>query len=255
MAIYLERLLESTLSSGDPSGASCDSRAVSSGVGVRDTDGQEAADVTEARCEVALGCAQPTRLCDAHASGQGATAPSSMSREYAATVGRYASELRGVAIRMTKCAQEGEDLVQEAALRAWKHWDQIEVGSNRRAWLHAILRNAYLNRRRRSVRERAAMLRIMEDLDPEVIVSASALDGEMHSLGDEVDAALAALPQEYRTVVVRVDLEDASYREVAEALGCPVGTVMSRLYRGRSQLKTALRQYADNEGYLFSRSA
>ena len=165
-------------------------------------------------------------------------------------VARYTPVLHEAARRLTGSSDEAADLVQDAVMRAWTFWDRFEPGSNARAWLHRILMNTFINAYRKQRRERdlfrAAGEESRRDAHAAVELSLSERDG----LGDEVGAALAALPPEFRAVVELVDLGDMSYREVASQLGCPIGTVMSRLHRARKQLQESLAGYARNEGYL-----
>lgn len=167
-------------------------------------------------------------------------------------------ELYGAALRLTRSAQEAEDLVQDAWLRAWAFRERFEPGTNGRAWMHRILMNTFINGYRRRRREREVLAEVRSKRptrdawwspqqgpavqDP----PARALDG----VGDEVQTALDALPEEFRTVVRMVDMDDCSYREAASRLGCPVGTVMSRLHRGRRALKERLQHYAEDTGYV-----
>lgn len=156
----------------------------------------------------------------------------------------HARELLGTAVRLTGSRAEAEDLVQDSVLRAWQYRAHFETGSNARAWLHRIMMNTFINGYRRKRRERDILALAGTNLDDEHLPS------ENVALGDEVESALRALPDEFRSVVVRIDLKEQSYREVADALGCPIGTVMSRLHRARRVLKSKLRSYAEAEGYV-----
>jgi len=149
---------------------------------------------------------------------------------------------------------EAEDLVQETYLRAFEHFEQFAPGTNCRAWLLTILRHAFLNRRKRAAREL---------LDPDGEVPEPEAGWEYGSvisnpeeaffqevMEPEVERALAALPAAFREVVVLADLEECSYKEIAQIVGCPPGTVMSRLYRGRRLLKQSLLDHARTRGDL-----
>ncbi len=161
-----------------------------------------------------------------------------------------------MALRLTRNRAEAEDVVQEACLRAFRSFHQFNPGTNCRAWLFTILRNVFLNRMRREGRE-----------VPEVDASSPA--GELESatmsappsgnpeeeffqtvVHGDVDRALKALPLPFREVVLLADLEGLSYKEIAEVMGCPVGTVMSRLSRGRHRLRESLAGFARERGYL-----
>ena len=157
--------------------------------------------------------------------------------------------LYGVALRMTKSESDAEDLVQDAILRAYRFWDGFEAGSNCRAWLMRILTNVFRNRYRERVREQEilgeaetcqANLGQFQGAAPRD--AESALFGRM--LSRDVERALATLPAEFRLPVILADLEDLSYKEIADIMECPAGTVMSRLYRGRRMLQKQLADYA-----------
>ena len=157
--------------------------------------------------------------------------------------------LYGVALRMTKSEGDAEDLVQDAMLRAYRFWDGFEAGSNCRAWLMRILTNVFRNRYRERAREQeilgeaetsAANLGQFQGAAPRD--AESALFGRM--LSRDVETALATLPPEFRLPVILADLEDLSYKEIADIMECPAGTVMSRLYRGRRMLQKHLSDYA-----------
>jgi RNA polymerase sigma-70 factor (ECF subfamily) len=163
---------------------------------------------------------------------------------------RHRRELLGAGLRLTGSRAEAEDLVQDAVMRAWVFWHRFEPGTNGRAWMHRILVNTFINGYRRKRRERDILTAVhAEELREHGWRAHLAVDpGE--GLGDEVQAALDALPEEFRRVVVLVDLEERSYRDAADAIGCPIGTVMSRLHRARRAMKEKLGGYASTEGYL-----
>ncbi len=167
------------------------------------------------------------------------------SADFQRSVLPYLLELRGAAVRLAGSQSEADDLLQEAGMRAWQFRDHFEPGSNGRAWLHRILVNTFINGWRRKRREREVLAQVV--VEPQTRASVAAIDGV--ALGDEVSAALAALPADFRAVLVLVDMQDRSYREVADALGCPIGTVMSRLHRARRAMQRRLSDYARGEGY------
>jgi RNA polymerase sigma-70 factor (ECF subfamily) len=144
------------------------------------------------------------------------------------------------ALRLAGSRAEADDVVQEALLHAWQSWDRFERGTNLRAWLHRIMVNGYISQYRRRRRERRALdveenpERLEEMLSTEQR-RVRALDGGVHysGLGRALRDALDALPEEFRMVIVMADLSEMAYREIADALGCPMGTVMSRLHRAR----------------------
>lgn len=152
--------------------------------------------------------------------------------------------LRGAALRLTRNPHDADDLLQETTLRAWRFWSHYEQGSNLRAWLHRILLNTFVNNYRRARRERELLQQLqrqngstdVETAEPTVMRA---------SLSDELQSRLDALPDEFRAVLWAVAVDDLSYREAADTLGCPVGTVMSRLHRARRLLQNALRPAAE----------
>jgi RNA polymerase sigma-70 factor (ECF subfamily) len=171
---------------------------------------------------------------------------------------RHLDALYAAALRLTKSDRDAEDLVQDTFLRAYRFFDKFERGTNIKAWLFRILTNTFINRYRRSVKERS----IVEGAEREAvharIVSRDsadhARDPEQHFfdrlLSDDVLRAVDALPIDFRMVVILADLQEFSYKEIAEILDVPVGTVMSRLYRGRRLLQKALTSYAVASGVV-----
>ena len=162
-----------------------------------------------------------------------------------ALIDQHLPELIGRACRLTGSRTEADDLVQDAILRAWRYRAQFETGTNGRAWLHRILMNTFINGYRRKRRETDVLAQVGVELDEDTMP----IGLSDTAVGDEVELALAELPEEFRAVIVRVDVDEQSYREVADELGCPIGTVMSRLHRARRVLKSRLRGYAASEGY------
>src|SRR5690606_31061152 len=140
-------------------------------------------------------------------------------------------------MRMTGCRAEADDLVQEAVLRAWTFWERFQPGTNGRAWMHRILINTFINGYRRRRREREILGEIRRDAHVHAKGSRPLPGG---GLSDEVTAALSTLPEEFRQVLVLVDLDERSYKDAARALGCPIGTIMSRLHRARRAMKLKL---------------
>lgn len=163
------------------------------------------------------------------------------------------------ALRLARDVSAAEDLVQETYLRALAHRDQYTVGTNCRAWLFTICRNVFVKGAMRDARELAtddAELEAMGAAAVHGAVAASDPTGavfERADLDDAVRRALDKLPEEYRAVVALVDIEDQSYGVVAEILGVPVGTVRSRLFRGRRLLQQDLLAYAMDAGLIPAR--
>lgn len=163
-----------------------------------------------------------------------------------------------VATRLTRNPVEGEDLVQDTLVKAMRAHHQFEPGTNLKAWLLRILTNTFINRYRRGSLERSVTE--CEDTDPlwDGWMSTASMeamrDPESAALRPmleaEIRAALASLPEDFRLVVVLADVEELSYREIADILGCPIGTVMSRLHRGRRMLKLKLVDHARELGII-----
>jgi RNA polymerase sigma-70 factor (ECF subfamily) len=159
---------------------------------------------------------------------------------------------------MTRNERDAEDLVQDALLRAYRFFDTFQAGTNCKAWLFRILTNAFCNRYREREREQVVLAEAESSpANLEQFLSGSgadARDAESALLGQmvsaDVEKALAAVPSDFRMAVILADLEDFSYKEIAEIMDCPAGTVMSRLFRGRKILQGLLRQYAVDQGII-----
>jgi RNA polymerase sigma-70 factor, ECF subfamily len=162
--------------------------------------------------------------------------------------------LYDVALRLTRNRVEAEDVVQEAFLRAFRSFDRFNPGTNCRAWLFTILRNVFLNRVRSRGREVAeAEPGAFEQVEATITAHAEPNPEERFlqtMLHGDLDRALGTLPLSYREAVILADIEGLTYREVAEVLGCPIGTVMSRLSRGRALLRRGLVRFAREHGYV-----
>jgi RNA polymerase sigma-70 factor (ECF subfamily) len=163
--------------------------------------------------------------------------------------------LHGAALRLTRSESDAEDLVQETILRAYRFFSSFEPGTNCKAWLFRILNNVFCNKYRQREREQeileeveASDANLGEFVGPVPRDAESALLG--HVVSGEVERALAAVPTDFRMAVILADLEDFSYREIAEIMECPAGTVMSRLYRGRKILQRLLYDYAVHAGIV-----
>ena len=154
---------------------------------------------------------------------------------------------------LTRNRQEAEDLLQDTYLRAYRFWHQFTPGTNCKAWLMTILHNGFKNRHHARYRDRLAVEfdeglhggRAAADTppsDPETLVLS-------HGLDEQVEAALQTLPLEFLEVIVLVDIQELSYQEAAAAIGCPIGTIRSRLARARRLLQAALQEYATEHGY------
>lgn len=158
-------------------------------------------------------------------------------------------------LQLTHNRAAAEDLVQETYLRAFKNFHRFNPGTNCRAWLFTILRNVFLNQIRRSGTEVLEGDAGLPDAGLDSVASMTFGGGPEEEflqtmLHGDVERALKALPLQFREAVVLADLEGLTYREVAEVLGCPIGTVMSRLSRGRALLRRGLGRLARERGYV-----
>jgi len=160
-----------------------------------------------------------------------------------------------MALSMTRHPADAIDLVQETYYKAWRFFPAFREGSDCKAWLTAILRNAYINRyRRRQRRPTEIEFDEWQDIDPVYVDEhqrTPAPDEETaigEGLSDEVVDALDQLPSHFRDVVILSDVSGMSYQEVADHVGCPIGTVRSRLFRARTMLRRALDDYAQEVG-------
>lgn len=163
--------------------------------------------------------------------------------------------LSNYALRLTGDREEANDLLQETCLKAFRFFESFKPGTNCRAWLYRIMKNSFINRYRR-VRNRPDEV---DYDDVKEFYHTIRPDGEQGNdfeqevfqplLGDDVIRAVNNLPADFRTVVILSDLEDCTYEEIAEFVDCPIGTVRSRLHRGRRLLREHLAEYRVSEGY------
>ena len=167
----------------------------------------------------------------------------------------FMGQLYPAALRMTKNASDAEDLVQETIAKAYAAFHQFRPGTNLRAWLHRILANTFINGYRKRRREPAAALSadLQEDwhigTDPLAPPARSAEAEALDRLADsDILRALRDLPEDFKVAIYLADIEGYPYKEVAEMMGTPIGTVMSRLHRGRGRLRDKLAAYGPGHG-------
>ena len=170
----------------------------------------------------------------------------------------HADAMYGAALRMTRDPSRAEDLVQDALLRAYRFWHKFEQGTNIKAWLFRIQLNTFINKYRKRQTEQS----VIDDREVDDLLHRYAAEESRYIppdtreeffkrvLSDDVMAALDELPFEFRMTVLLADMHDFSYKEIAEILECPVGTVMSRLHRARKILQARLLDYAVERGVI-----
>lgn len=164
--------------------------------------------------------------------------------------------LYSFARHLTGNADDADDLLQDTFLKAFRFWDKYEKGTNIRAWLFRIMKNSYINRYRKVTKEPELIdfVEIQEFYTrlQDTTSDADDLGKKMFSslLDDEVSTALDELPPDFKTVVILCDIEGYTYEEIADFVDIPVGTVRSRLHRGRKMLQSKLFEYAKKKGFI-----
>lgn len=168
----------------------------------------------------------------------------------------HMKSLYNAALYMTRNPHEAEDLVQETLMRAHRFWHRYQPGTNCKAWLFRIQTNTFINRNRKKQRTYS----LIENADSDSELEHPTDDSGYYSTPESeymrklfpahVQAAVEELPEAFRLPVILADLQDFSYKEIAEIMDCPVGTVMSRLFRGRKRLQEKLFDYAVQQGII-----
>jgi RNA polymerase sigma-70 factor (ECF subfamily) len=170
----------------------------------------------------------------------------------------YREQLFKSALRMTRSVEDAEDLIQETYLKAYKYYERFAEGTNFKAWLFKIMKNTFINsyRKKKLQPPKVDFDDVQEGLEETMVEAAqkSSPDPEDWIMSTEMDhnvrQTLLELPHDYKMVVLLADLEGFSYKEIADILEVPVGTVMSRLYRGRRMMERALLHYGRRYNYL-----
>lgn len=159
------------------------------------------------------------------------------------------------AVRLTTDANDAEDLVQDAIVKAYRFFDSYEKGTNAKAWLFRILKNSYINNYRKQSKQPNHVdydeVSTFYETVRDETTDTSDLENIMYRelMDDDMTNALAQIPEDFRTVVLLCDVEGFTYEEIANMLDVPIGTIRSRLHRGRNLLKTQLQEYAQKKGY------
>jgi len=173
---------------------------------------------------------------------------------------QYAPQLFSTALRMTRNRSDAEDLVQETYIKGWRSFHTFQEGTNLRAWLFRIMTNTYINKYNAQKRkgtevelddvEELFLYKRLGSIDQSQL-SSSAEDQMLELFtDDEVKTALESLPEDFRIPVLLSDVDGFSYKEIAEMLEIPIGTVMSRLHRGRKAMQKMLYEYARDRGLI-----
>ena len=172
----------------------------------------------------------------------------------------HADSLFNFAMHLTNYREEdSSDLVQDAYLKALRFMDKYEAGTNPKAWLFTILKNAFINEYRKKAKQPTKVdfediIHYQQDEDQGSNFTDLREEVFENMMGDEVTKAIMEIPQEFRTVIILCDVEGFSYEEIALIVDIPIGTVRSRLHRARNLLKEKLKRYAEQFGYKDKRS-
>jgi RNA polymerase sigma-70 factor (ECF subfamily) len=184
----------------------------------------------------------------------------SAQEQFTADAMQYAPQLFSTALRMTRNRSDAEDLVQETYIKGWRSFHTFQEGTNLRAWLFRIMTNTYINKYNAQKRkgtevelddvEELFLYKRLGSIDQSQL-SSSAEDQMLELFTDvEVKSALEELPEDFRIPVLLSDVDGFSYKEIAEMLEIPIGTVMSRLHRGRKAMQKMLYEYARERGLI-----
>lgn len=186
------------------------------------------------------------------------TPPEDVRAAFETLLAPHRGALYNSALRLTRSQEDAEDLTQDVIVRAYVSFHQFQQGTNFKAWLFRILTNTYINEYRR--RLRVPTLIALEDISCEAELELTGEQAASSTLpenavlanifDEEVETALRELPEEFRLVIILSDLQEFSYQEIANMLKIPIGTVRSRLFRGRQRLRSKLEAYARRRGFL-----
>ena len=179
-------------------------------------------------------------------------------RHFEADAQPHLDTLYSMALRLTRVPADAEDLAQDTLVRAYRFYDRFEPGTNFKAWLLRIQMNTFVNRYRRATRERQVFDGPMAEPVGEGVMSRASMraltdpvgDAQRRLIAKEIERAFDELSDDARAMVLLADVEELSYKEIAEVVGCPIGTVMSRLHRARKQLQQSLQRHAVQLGII-----
>jgi len=164
--------------------------------------------------------------------------------------------LYNAALRLTYNEEDARDLVQKTFFKAYRFFDQFELGTSCKAWLFKILKNTFINKYRKKVKQPEhvdydTVEPFVDLIKDKQFFNSETLDEEIldNFLSDDVNEALSKLPDDFRMVLILSDIEGFSYKEIAEIMECPIGTIRSRLSRARKMMFKYLLKYAKKEGY------
>ncbi len=178
--------------------------------------------------------------------------------EFEELVMPHLEALYGTAVRMTRNPQEADDLLQDTCLKAYRFIDKFQRGTNFKAWIFKILTNVFINRYRKLQRDRQVRGEVERDgYHAHILAQGPARDAQRpeetildHLMSEDITQALEKLPPDFRMAIILSDVEEFSYKEIADIMDCPVGTVMSRLYRARRQMQRMLYHHAVDRGFI-----
>jgi len=188
--------------------------------------------------------------------------PTERQLEYESLINPHLTSLYSTALRMTHNENDAEDLVQETMFKAFRAFDQFQRDTNFRAWVFRILVNTYITAYRKAVKQPTKVsyddleeFYLYKKLDESISLQETAKEDFLETFfDDDVKEALENLPYQFRLVVLLCDVEGFSYNEISNIIDAPLGTVMSRLYRGRKLLQRYLWGYAKKRGYILDES-
>lgn len=169
----------------------------------------------------------------------------------------YIDSLYSNALRLTRNKQDAEDLVQDACLRGFQYFNRFEQGTNFKAWIFKILMNTFINKYHKKMRTPPSVQfdkveysidEALKEEDSKTVLTDNKVFRNMFD--DEIVHAIENIPEDYRIAVLLCDIESFSYKEMSNILDMPIGTIMSRISRGRKMLQKSLLDYAKREGYI-----